>query len=49
MHAVAEFFHQAENTGVKLIIGIEAYLAPGSRRRKGPVLWGQANQWGSDE
>ncbi|MGQ0717046.1 MAG: DNA polymerase III subunit alpha [Pseudonocardiales bacterium] len=49
MYGSAEFFRQSKMCGVKPIIGIEAYLAPGSRYHKKPVFWGQANQRGSDE
>nr|WP_255356886.1 DNA polymerase III subunit alpha [Kibdelosporangium sp. MJ126-NF4]CEL20063.1 DNA polymerase III alpha subunit [Kibdelosporangium sp. MJ126-NF4]CTQ97287.1 DNA polymerase III alpha subunit (EC 2.7.7.7) [Kibdelosporangium sp. MJ126-NF4] len=36
-----EFFQVAARTGIKPIIGIEAYVAPGSRFHRKPVLWGQ--------
>ncbi|MGH3997324.1 MAG: DNA polymerase III subunit alpha, partial [Pseudonocardiaceae bacterium] len=49
MYGSAEFFRQSKRSGVKPIIGIEAYLAPASRYHKKPIFWGQANQRGSDE
>jgi DNA polymerase III subunit alpha len=59
MHAVAmtdhgnlygafDFFTQAKATGIKPIIGIEAYVAPASRYHKKPVLWGEARDRGDD-
>ncbi|HKE50292.1 MAG TPA: DNA polymerase III subunit alpha [Actinomycetes bacterium] len=35
-----EFYKQARSTGVKPIIGMEAYVAPGSRFDKRRVVWG---------
>jgi DNA polymerase-3 subunit alpha len=49
MYGSAEFYKQACTTGIKPIIGIEAYLAPASRFHKKPVFWGEARQRGSDE
>ena len=49
MYGAAEFFRRAKSSDVKPIIGIEAYLAPGSRFHKKPVFWGQSSQRGSDE
>lgn len=49
MYGAAEFYRQSTKSGVKPIIGIEAYLAPGSRFHKKPVFWGQSSQRGSDE
>ncbi|MCU1679483.1 MAG: polymerase subunit alpha, partial [Amycolatopsis sp.] len=49
MFGAAEFYAVAQKTGVKPIIGIEAYVAPESRFHKKPVFWGQQNQRGSDE
>lgn len=49
MYGADEFYRQAEKTGIKPIIGIEAYIAPGSRFHKKPVFWGQSHQRGSDE
>ncbi|MEY3966679.1 MAG: polymerase subunit alpha [Actinomycetota bacterium] len=39
-HGAYEFWKQATSQGIKPIIGIEAYLAPGSRREKTKVRWG---------
>jgi DNA polymerase-3 subunit alpha len=49
MYGADEFYREAEKTGIKPIIGIEAYIAPGSRFHKKPVFWGQSHQRGSDE
>ena len=49
MYGADEFYRQAEKTGIKPIIGIEAYIAPTSRFHKKPVFWGQQNQRSSDE
>ena len=38
-HGAYEFWKQATNVGVKPIIGIEAYVAPGSRLDKSKVRW----------
>ncbi|MBT5398719.1 MAG: DNA polymerase III subunit alpha, partial [Micrococcales bacterium] len=39
-HGAYEFWKQANAHGVKPVIGIEAYLAPGSRTDKTRVRWG---------
>jgi DNA polymerase-3 subunit alpha len=39
-HGAYEFWNQATTHGIKPIIGIEAYLAPGSRKEKSKVRWG---------
>ncbi|GAA1564694.1 DNA polymerase III subunit alpha [Kribbella hippodromi] len=44
LHGAYDFFHQARKSGITPIIGIEAYVAPGSRRTKQRVLWGQPHQ-----
>jgi DNA polymerase-3 subunit alpha len=49
MYGSAEFYRQAKKSNVKPIIGIEAYIAPGSRFHKKPVFWGQSGQRGTDE
>ena len=49
MYGADEFYQTARKTGIKPIIGIEAYLAPHSRHHKKPVFWGQSHQRGSDE
>uniref|UniRef100_UPI00068505CA DNA polymerase III subunit alpha n=1 Tax=Nocardia takedensis TaxID=259390 RepID=UPI00068505CA len=48
MFGADEFYQVATKMGIKPIIGIEAYVAPGSRLHKKPVFWGQANQRGSN-
>ncbi|MEV0389765.1 DNA polymerase III subunit alpha [Nonomuraea sp. NPDC050643] len=48
LHGALDFYRQAIGAGVKPIIGIEAYVAPGSRRDKTPVLWGEPHQKGDD-
>ncbi|SNR62289.1 DNA polymerase III, alpha subunit [Haloechinothrix alba] len=49
MYGADEFYQQALKSGVKPIIGIEAYVAPQSRFHKKPVFWGQSSQRGADE
>ncbi|MGQ0774031.1 MAG: DNA polymerase III subunit alpha [Pseudonocardiales bacterium] len=44
MFGAAEFYRASKKTGVKPIIGIEAYLAPTSRFLKKPVFWGDRGQ-----
>ncbi len=44
LHGAYDFHHQAQAAGVTPIIGIEAYVAPGSRRDKRRILWGQPHQ-----
>jgi DNA polymerase-3 subunit alpha len=39
-----EFYKQARSTGVKPIIGMEAYVAPGSRFDKRRVIWGDGGE-----
>ncbi|WP_017575471.1 DNA polymerase III subunit alpha [Nocardiopsis kunsanensis] len=43
MFGAYEFFEQSKGTGVKPIIGIEAYVAPESRFHKKRVFWGRAS------
>ncbi|GAA0943735.1 DNA polymerase III subunit alpha [Pseudonocardia zijingensis] len=43
-----EFHRIAGRSGVKPIIGIEAYVAPASRFHRKPVFWGQVHQRGDD-
>lgn len=44
-----EFWSQATKAGVKPIIGLEAYLTPGTARSdRSRVKWGQAGQTGDD-
>jgi DNA polymerase-3 subunit alpha len=47
MFGAYEFYQQSKGTGVKPIIGIEAYVAPESRFHKKRVFWGRAS--GSDD
>jgi DNA polymerase-3 subunit alpha len=44
MFGAYEFFQTATKTGVKPIIGIEAYVAPESRFHKKPVFWATSGQ-----
>ncbi len=44
LHGAYDFFHQAKAAGVTPIIGIEAYVAPESRRNKRKIQWGQPHQ-----
>ncbi|MFI7065731.1 DNA polymerase III subunit alpha [Kribbella sp. NPDC050124] len=44
LHGAYDFFHQAQKAGITPIIGIEAYVAPESRRTKQRVFWGQPHQ-----
>ncbi|MGQ4268522.1 DNA polymerase III subunit alpha [Nocardiopsis changdeensis] len=47
MFGAYEFYQQSKGSGVKPIIGIEAYVAPESRFHKQRVFWGRAS--GSDD
>ena len=49
MFGADEFYQQAKKTGIKPIIGIEAYVAPHSRYHKKPVFWGDSKQRSTDE
>ena len=44
MFGAAEFHRQAKDAGVTPVIGIEAYVAPESRRNTSRILWGQPHQ-----
>ncbi|MYR62994.1 DNA polymerase III subunit alpha, partial [Streptomyces sp. SID625] len=44
LHGAYDFFHSAQKAGVTPIIGIEAYVAPESRRNKRKIRWGQPHQ-----
>ncbi|MFF9333346.1 DNA polymerase III subunit alpha [Streptomyces albogriseolus] len=44
LHGAYDFFHSAQKVGVTPIIGIEAYVAPESRRNKRKIQWGQPHQ-----
>ena len=43
-HGAYEFWKQATAAGVKPIIGMEAYLAPGSRLERSRVRWGDGGE-----
>ncbi|WP_239376194.1 DNA polymerase III subunit alpha [Frankia sp. Cj5] len=43
-----EFQQAAKKSGVKPIIGIEAYIAPESRFHKKPIFWGEGGQRNAD-
>jgi DNA polymerase III subunit alpha len=44
MYGAAEFHKQAKDAGITPVIGIEAYVAPESRRNTSRILWGQPHQ-----
>ncbi|MQY15885.1 DNA polymerase III subunit alpha [Streptomyces sp. RB5] len=44
LHGAYDFFQQATKANVTPIIGIEAYVAPESRRNKRRIQWGQPHQ-----
>jgi DNA polymerase III subunit alpha len=44
MFGAAEFHRQAKDAGITPVIGIEAYVAPESRRNTNRILWGQPHQ-----
>ncbi|AQA11340.1 DNA polymerase III subunit alpha [Streptomyces samsunensis] len=44
LHGAYDFYQQATGAGITPIIGIEAYVAPESRRYKRRVQWGQPHQ-----
>ena len=48
MYGAYSFYQQAKKTGVKPILGIEAYLAPHDRFHKKPVYWGEPHQRADD-
>jgi DNA polymerase III subunit alpha len=48
LHGLYEFFKAAGNVGVTPILGIEAYVAPGSRYDRVPVRWGKPDQRADD-
>src|SRR5215472_2850969 len=48
MYGAAEFFKQAKDNEVTPVIGIEAYIAPESRRNPKRILWGQPHQKNDD-
>jgi DNA polymerase-3 subunit alpha len=44
LYGAYDFYRRARATGVKPIIGIEAYVAPESRFDKRPIFWGEPHQ-----
>ncbi|MGO1054265.1 DNA polymerase III subunit alpha [Crossiella sp. CA198] len=48
MYGADEFFQTSRKHGIKPIIGIEAYVAPGSRLHKKPLFWGDPGQRSDD-
>lgn len=48
MFGASEFYNAATKVGVKPIIGVEAYIAPGSRFDTRRVLWGDPSQKSDD-
>ncbi len=48
VHGAYEFYRQATAAGIKPVIGMEAYLAPGPRGDRRPVRWGTPAQAGDD-
>ncbi|MFZ0834664.1 MAG: DNA polymerase III subunit alpha, partial [Mycobacterium sp.] len=48
MFGASEFYSEATKAGIKPIIGIEAYVAPGSRFETRRVLWGDPGQKDDD-
>ncbi|HEX2298776.1 MAG TPA: PHP domain-containing protein, partial [Pseudonocardiaceae bacterium] len=49
MYGADEFYQQAKQFDITPIIGIEAYVAPGSRFEKKPTFWGSSAQRDTDE
>jgi DNA polymerase-3 subunit alpha len=48
MYGAYDFWSKATAAGIKPIIGTEAYLAPGHRRNRQPVRWGDPAQKDDD-
>ena len=48
MFGASEFYNEATSAGIKPIIGVEAYIAPGSRFDSRRILWGDPNQKADD-
>src|SRR5438445_12655 len=48
LHGAYDFFTKATAAGITPVIGLEAYVAPESRRLKAPVRWGQPHQKDDD-
>jgi DNA polymerase III subunit alpha len=48
MFGASEFYTKATEVGIKPIIGVEAYIAPGSRFDTKRITWGDPGQKGDD-
>jgi DNA polymerase III subunit alpha len=48
LYGAYDFYTHATAAGIKPIIGIEAYVAPGSRFEKRPITWGEPHQKADD-
>ena len=48
MFGASEFYNAATKVGIKPIIGVEAYVAPGSRLDTRRILWGDPSQKSDD-
>ena len=48
MFGASEFYTEATEVGIKPIIGVEAYIAPGSRFDTRRILWGDPGQKADD-
>src|SRR6202158_5076698 len=48
MFGASEFYNGATGVGIKPIIGVEAYIAPGSRFDTRRTFWGDPGQKGDD-
>jgi DNA polymerase III subunit alpha len=48
MFGASEFYNAATTAGIKPIIGVEAYIAPGSRFETRRILWGDPGQKSDD-
>src|SRR6201998_4385487 len=48
MFGASEFYNAATRPGIKPIIGVEAYIAPGSRFDTRRVAWGDPSQKADD-
>jgi len=48
MFGASEFYQAATKVGIKPIIGVEAYVAPGSRLDTRRILWGDPSQKSDD-
>ena len=48
MYGSSEFYNAATKVGIKPIIGVEAYVAPGSRLDTRRILWGDPSQKSDD-